>query len=327
MASNTSSKCIRDEDIPVLLTVFNRPEKLRAVVQNLRQIRPKRLFVAADGPRRDHSEDAEKCQRARLEGTNVDWDCHVETRFLNDNIGCDQAIPSAIDWFFQHVEHGIILEDDCIIHPHFFAFCGELLIRYSNDERIMQLSSLSPYPPRAHHYDYHFSRIFRPSGGWATWRRAWNHFTMDLHRYSDREALAILQASRQDRAVCRQKYKLLQEFKKGSLRHWSAWDVKWGMSCASQNGLNIVPENNLMNNIGFDTDSTHTRSINPVFENLHVQPLRFPIRHPSFVYADSQPERSLERKVYSRLPAKSRCMYVLRRVLGALVYLREVLPF
>ena len=168
MASNTSSKCIRDEDIPVLLTVFNRPEKLRAVVQNLRQIRPKRLFVAADGPRRDHSEDAEKCQRARLEGTNVDWDCHVETRFLNDNIGCDQAIPSAIDWFFQHVEHGIILEDDCIIHPHFFAFCGELLIRYSNDERIMQLSSLSPYPPRAHHYDYHFSRIFRPSGGWAT---------------------------------------------------------------------------------------------------------------------------------------------------------------
>jgi hypothetical protein len=296
-------------------------------MESLGEIKPKRLFVSADGPRLDRPEDRQRCREARQAATAVDWACHIETRFLDDNISCDPAVSSAIDWFFQQVEYGIILEDDCLLHPHFFAFCGELLARYSDDERIMQISSLAPYASREHPYDYHFSRVFRCSGGWATWRRAWKHYTFEMSRYSDDEALAILKACNRDYSTCRHLHKTLMEFKNGFEYYWDHWDFQWGMACNAQNGLAIVPEKNLMTNIGFDEDSTHTIQLNTVFRDLRVQPLRFPIRHPPFVYADSQPERSLERRIFSSLPLKSRCMYLLRRVLGAVAYLREILPY
>ena len=315
---------IPGDEIPVLLTIFNRPDKTQAVIENLRQIKPKQLFVAADGPRPDRSEDVEKCRRARQAATRVDWACNIKTRFLDDNIGVDPAVSSAIEWFFQQVEYGIILEDDCLVHPHFFEFCGELLIRYLDDKRIMQISSLSPYAERDHRYDYHFSRAFRCSGGWATWRRAWKYFTPDMHRYSDSEALAILKAYYPDHAACLHQYEKLLAFKRGKYNYW---DYQWNLACFAQNGLSAVPEQNLMINTGFGEDSTHTQKMNPIFENLRTAPLPFPLRHPPFVYADSEPERSVEKRIYRSLSLKSRCMYLARRVLGTIGYLREVLPF
>lgn len=324
MPASPSNNCIPNEEIPVLLTIFNRPDKTKAVMENLRQIEPKRLFVAADGPRRNLPQDIENCRLARQAATTVNWACDTKTRFLDDNIGCDPAVSSAIEWFFQHVEYGIILEDDCIIHPDFFRFCGELFERYSNDQRIMQISSISPYATREHPYDYHFSRAFRCGGGWATWRRAWKHFTSNMRRYSDKEALAIIKAYYPDSSKHLLQYRKFLEFKKGSLNNW---DFQWNMACYAQNGLSIVPERNLMVNIGFDKDSTHTRRTDSIFENLNTQPPHFPLRHPPFIYADSQPERSLERRIYRNLPLKSRCMYLLRQAMGTISYVREIMPF
>jgi hypothetical protein len=318
------NSCVQNKEIPVLLTIFNRPDKTRAVLDNLRQIKPSRLFIAADGPRRDVPQDVEKCRQSREAATDVDWDCDIKTRFLEDNIGCDPAVSSAIDWFFENVEYGIILEDDGIVHPHFFAFCGELFVRYADDQRIMQISSLSPYAAREHPFDYHFSRSFRCSGGWGTWRRAWHCFSSDMHRYSDTEALEILKAYYPDHTTCLQWYRKLLAFKKGTFNNW---DFQWNIACYAQNGLSIVPENNLLMNIGFDEDSTHTRQINPVFDGLQIQALNFPLRHPCFVYADSQPERSLEKRIYHSLQAKSRCMYLVRKLSGSMRSLREVMPF
>jgi hypothetical protein len=327
MSSRLPHSCIKDDEIPVLLAIFNRPDKTRAVMENLRQVKPKRLFIAADGPRPNHPHDMEKCRLARQEATSVDWPCDIKTRFLDDNMGCDPAVSSAIDWFFRNVELGIILEDDCVVHPDFFTFCGELLVRYSDDLRIMQIASLSPYAGREHPYDYHFSRMFRCSGGWGTWRRAWKHYTADLTRYSDDESHEILKAYYPNYSKYFYLYKALLEFKKGSLFYWQHWDFQWTMACYAQNGLSIVPEKNLMENIGFGDDSTHTQKMNPVFENLLVQPLRFPLRHPPFVYADSLPEKSLDRKIFRSFPLKSRCKYLARQAVGAIQYLREYMPF
>jgi hypothetical protein len=324
MPSSLQNGQIQSEEIPVLLTLFNRPDKTRAVMDNLRLIKPKRLFVAADGPRRNNPHDGEKCRLARQEATNVDWDCDVKIRFLDDNIGCDPAVSSAIDWFFQEVEYGIILEDDCLVHPHFFTFCGELFDRYSDDQRIMQIASLSPYEARQHPYDYHFSRMFRCSGGWGTWRRAWKHFTSDMQRYSDADAQSFLKAYYPDHAAYTQLYGKFLEFKKGSFNNW---DFQWNFACYAQNGLSIVPENNLMVNIGYDAEGTHTQKSDPVFGSLQSRPLQFPLRHPTFVYADSHPEKSLERKIFRSLPLKSRCRYVCRKAVGAVAYFRAVMPY
>ncbi len=338
MSIQTSSERIPNQDIPVLLTIFNRPDKTKAVIDNLRGIKPKKLFIAADGPRSNVPEDLDKCRLARQEATNIDWDCDVTTRFLEDNIGCDPAVSTAIGWFFRNVEYGIILEDDCLVDDQFFSFCGELLVKYANDKRIMQISSLSPYAAREHPYDYHFSRTFRCSGGWGTWRRAWQHYTSDMHIYRDREALEILKASYLDYYECLRIHRKLIAYNSGSvtiykngsllIQYWAHWDFQWYLACAAQNGLCIVPEKNLMVNLGFDEDSTNTKNPNnPIFENLQVQQLRFPLRHPELVYADSRPERSLKKKIYHNLPLKSRFMYILRRTLGAIHYLRDVMPF
>ncbi len=329
MSLKFSSSCIPNDEIPVLLTIFNRPDKTRAVLENLRRLKPKILFIAADGPRQNLPEDKEKCRLARQELTNIDWACDVETRFIDDNLGCDPSVSSAIEWFFQNVEYGLILEDDCLVDSQFFSFCGELLVKYSEDERIMQISSLSPYSARVHPYDYHFSRMFRCSGGWATWRRAWKHYTSDMHRFVDSEALEILKACQRDRSVCLWQYKEFQWFKekKPMNSYWSHWDFQWNLACSAQNGLCIVPEKNLMTNIGFDENSTHTKQMPVTFENLQVQQLRFPLGHPPFIYADSQPERSLEQKIYRSLSLKSRGMYLLRRALGGISYIRDTMPY
>jgi len=324
---NSSYKSVAIEEIPVLLTMFNRPDKTRAVIASLRLIKPKLLFIAADGPRPTHSADTEKCRLAREETALIDWPCEIKTRFLDDNQGCDAAIPSAIDWFFEQVEYGIIVEDDCILSPDFFALCGDLFMRFADDLRIMQISSVSPYAAREHQYDYHFSRMSRCHGGWATWRRAWSHYTSDLRSFSDQEALAILKASQPDYSTIAWQYHTLLKYKKGSSYFWRHWDFKWNLISAAHNGLCVVPEKNLLINIGFDEDSTNTVETNPVLDNLRHEPISFPLRHPPFMYADRRPERSLEKKIYRSLPVKSRYMYVLRRLSGACDYLREILPF
>jgi len=199
----------------------------------------------------------------------------------------------------------------------------------------MQISSISPYAEREHPYDYHFNQVFRPHGGFATWRRAWKYYTYDMRLYSDTEALEILKAYNPDYSKCRKQYsdflehkkRNLLEYKRCSLYYWDHWDFQWRMACSAQNGLCIVPEKNLMINIGFDEEATHKQKTRSPIENLQIQPLQFPLRHPPFVYADRQPEKSIEKMIFRSLSLKSRCMYLLRRVLGAIYYLRDVMPY
>ena len=88
---------------PVLFLIFNRPETTQQVFSAIRKAKPPRLYVAADGPRSDYSNEAESCEIARSIATNVDWDCEVKTLFRERNLGCGLAVTSAIDWFFEFV--------------------------------------------------------------------------------------------------------------------------------------------------------------------------------------------------------------------------------
>lgn len=303
-----------DNQVPVLLVVFNRPEKTRRVIEALRQVKPARLFVAADGPRPGRPDDIEKCRLARQAASEIHWPCDVKTRFLDENVGCDPSVSAAIHWFFEHVEQGVILEDDCVLHPDYFRFCDEMFARYADDARIMQVSSFAPYPDRHHPYDYHFSRTFRCGGGWGTWRRAWALYSDSLERY-DNDIDQMLKAYFPSSAKYAERKKLYERFRLGKRDNW---DYKWNFACYAQNSLCIVPEKNLMTNIGFDEEGTHTTKASPMFSQLRTEPLEFPLRHPPFVFADGRPERSLEKGIYRSLPLKSRYAWRLRHALGAM---------
>ena len=171
----------------VLFLVFNRPETTARVFDAIRKARPPRLYVAADGPRTNRPGEAERVEKVRQIATAVDWPCEVNTLFRKDNIGCKRAVSGAITWFFEKEEEGIILEDDTLPSQSFFWFCQELLEIYRDDERIFIISGYNKQDEwNAEKVDYFFS-YFGGIWGWASWRRAWKHFDIemtDLERYA-----------------------------------------------------------------------------------------------------------------------------------------------
>lgn len=290
---------------PVLIIIFNRPKKIQAVINALRTVKPHQLFVAADGPRSDYPSDKEKCDMARHIAADIDWECDVKTKFSDVNVGCDPFVVSAINWFFESVDRGIILEDDCVPHPHFFSLCSELLERYEDDYRIMQISALSPYRHRVHSYDYHFSNSFR-CNGWATWRRSWSYFTCDLTIHDESDVYEMIKGIVPNRVNLQKLFEQFCEFKRGT---YNNWDFFWHIACNLQHGLAIVPEKNLVKNIGFDEEGTHTRSELPLFSNLPVCDLEFPLRHPSIIYPDRRPEMNLSKDLFRSFSLKSRFVH------------------
>lgn len=167
---------------PIALIIFNRPDLTIRVFSKIARAKPKTLFVIADGPRSDHPGDIKKCAEARSIIESVDWDCTVHKNYSDINLGCGRRLASGISWVFEKVEEAIILEDDCLPHPTFFRFCKELLERYRDDERIMQINGQNfQHKSMRTSYSYLFS-YSNNCWGWATWRRAWQHFDMEMRR-------------------------------------------------------------------------------------------------------------------------------------------------
>src|SRR5690606_34245197 len=125
---------------PILFLIFSRQDTTRREFEAIRAAHPRQVFIAADGPRPHKEGEAERCEECRKIASEVDWPCEVHTLFREENLGCGRAVSGAITWFFEHVEEGIILEDDTLPGPGFFRFCSELLERYRHDTRVMAVS-------------------------------------------------------------------------------------------------------------------------------------------------------------------------------------------
>ena len=268
---------------PVLFLIFNRPDTTQQVFDEIRKAQPAQLFVAADGPRKDRPTDYEQCKKTREIIHQVDWDCKVFTRFQDENLGCKIGVSSAIDWFFSNVEEGIILEDDCVPDQSFFPFCQELLEKYRDDERIMMISGDNfQFGKRRTNCSYYFSKYFH-IWGWATWRRAWKHYDIDMKSWPEIKDGGWLKDILRDKNAEKFWEKIFENMYRGKI---NTWDYQWVFSCWIQNGLAILPNDNLVTNIGFDGDATHTKGKN-MQADIPVHSLEFPIKNPEFVIIDA----------------------------------------
>ncbi len=237
------------ETAPVLLIIFNRPDVTNVVFEAIRRARPQQLFIAADGPRPNKSGEAVLCQKTRQIVNQIDWPCSVQTLFRAENLGCKQAVSSAINWFFGQVEAGIILEDDCLPDPTFFSYCTELLTCYQHDERVMHIAGANFQlgHNRTGEASYYFSG-FTPIWGWATWRRAWIHYDVTL-------ATTLPQLKPEQPYFNSRILWLIQRLQAGQI---DTWDMQWLVAVRGRKGLSIVPSVSLIRNIGFGMDATHT---------------------------------------------------------------------
>jgi hypothetical protein len=283
---------------PVVFIIFRRPDTTAKVFQAIRQAQPKKLFIIADGPRSDRPGEAEKCAETRSVVANIDWDCEVFQRYSEANLGCGIGVAQGISWVFEQVEEAIILEDDCLPCPDFFPFCEELLAKYRDDERIMSIGGTN-YLKEWMRSDgsYHFSQ-FPGIWGWATWRRAWRLYDYEMKLFP--QALEI---------------KFIHSFfSKSSHRlYWedlftrldrdpdkmNNWDYQWQFARWVQNGLGITPEVNLISNIGFGAEGTHTLE-ETRFANLEIKEIEFPLKHPSFVVRDVELDDLIQEKFFGK---------------------------
>lgn len=268
-------------DTPILFLVFNRPEVTARVFEAVRRAQPKRLFVAADGPRPDKANEAKLCEQVRAIASNVDWPCETSTLYREDNLGCRLAVSSAITWFFENVERGIILEDDCLPDPSFFAYCEDLLNHYRNDTRVTCISGYNNFhtwDPQGASYSFSSLPLI---WGWATWRRAWNYYNFDDFVAGDHRRLA--RSISEDPTFVR---KLAGAYQATAAGDIDTWDYVWTYCMTAQAGLTCVPCCNLVSNIGFGSDATHTSDTSSEHANKASSRIETPLRHPHAVFRD-----------------------------------------
>lgn len=263
----------------VLFLVFNRPHTTQRVFEAIRQARPPRLYVAADGPKADRQEEAEKVAQVRQIATQVDWPCEVKTLFREKNLGCKVAVSGAITWFFEHEERGIILEDDCLPHSDFFRFCDELLDYYKNDERVWAITGNNFQDGKyCGNATYYFSK-YPHCWGWASWKRAWKKYQVDISFWPDWKNSLDWQTKISDSAERKYWQQIFDQVYQGKI---NTWDYQWTACTWYYGGVTATPNVNLVSNIGFGAEATHTISADDPHANLPVFPLG-KIKHPEEV--------------------------------------------
>jgi len=268
---------------PVLLLVFNRPESTKQVFNVIRKVKPLRLYIGADAARESCEGEREKVSQVRRIVSYVDWECEVRTLFHEENLGCKYAVSRGISWFFENEQQGIILEDDCLPNESFFFFCSELLDRFAYNERIMAICGTNIYQDFSSEESYIFSK-YSLMWGWASWRRAWKHHDLELTKWPDKKKLAHLRSIGLDKITSRIVWRsLLDRTSRGEI---NTWDYQWIYTCWEKSGLTIIPSRNLVKNIGFNSEATHTSNPDPVKANLPMYSIDFPLTHPQKIFPD-----------------------------------------
>jgi hypothetical protein len=259
--------------------------------------RPAKLFIAADGPRGEKIGEYELCKKAREVTNKVDWPCDVKKRFQEKNLGCKINASTAVTWFFENVSEGIILEDDCLPVASFFPYCRELLEHYRNSPQIMQINGTNLFSPEKSvnpTYSYTFSRC-PILWGWATWRRAWQQYDISMTHLDD-----LINIPRTEALFSNEKYLkfLIKHCKHIRDKNVDTWDAQWQYTLMYNGGYAITPYTNLVENIGFGPDATHTNDSKYI--GIPTTKLVTPLKHPPIIVADKRADALLIKKLYMR---------------------------
>lgn len=283
-----------DQCPPILFIIFNRPDVTARVFSRIREARPHKLYIAADGPRPDVPGESRRCEETRNVVGHIDWSCEVHRLYSETNLGCKKAVILAINWIFEHVEQAIILEDDCLPDPSFFRFSGVMLDYYQDDKRVMHISGSNLAPEASSsNAGYFFSR-FVFCWGWATWRRAWRLYDPDMTAWPSLRETNWLRSVLKDRDQAdywTRRLDFIMEHERQL-----TWDYQWLFTCWKNNSVNISPGVNLVANIGCGPNATNVVDGNDCRANLPTGTMRFPIRHPVDVKICPRTERAVFRK-------------------------------
>jgi len=284
-------------DTPIVFLIFNRPDCTEKVFAEIRRVRPHKLLVVADGPRTNRPDDVEHVRLVRqIIDQGVDWPCEVEKNYAEENMGCRNRVSSGLTWVFGRAEEAIILEDDCLPSPGFFSYCAELLARFRTDTSIMAIGGCnSGFAPPNADYSYSFFRLPHV-WGWATWRRAWAHYDVNMASWPDFRDRQLIYDALPHPAVAGAWQRILEDSWNGQT---DSWDFQWCYAVLKQNGLCVSPSRNLVTNIGFNAQATHTKDSTNRFGSLPLESMDFPLKHDPYFVPDVRRELRMLRDVFA----------------------------
>lgn len=259
---------------PVLFLIFNRPETTWEVFAAIRQAQPPRLYVAGDGPRSSRPGEAAKVLALRSEIlAGIDWPCVVHTRFQNQNLGCKQAVSSAISWFFEQEERGIVLEDDCVPSQSFFGYCEEMLEHFAHDPSVYMIAGEARGPESFGMTEDLALCKYALVWGWASWARVWRQYDVQISDWPQQKKRILAQISTHPdtRRFWRSRFNALYA------RKIDTWDYQLTYLMQKNQAKCVVPGRNLITNIGFGAEATHTFDLASNSANRPRFELDFPI--------------------------------------------------
>lgn len=272
---------IKETETPVLLLIYNRSEETKKVFNKIRDVKPKYLYISADGPKIEKEGDQENCNKTREIINQIDWNCELKTNLNQKNLGCKIGVSSGISWFFQHVDEGIILEDDCVPDQSFFRFCTEMLKKYRDNNKVMHIGGTNFQDGvKRGNASYYFS-IYNPVWGWATWKRAWNLYDVNIKNYPQfvsSNTFVNMFPNQKDQNYWNKYFAQVYNNQKDT------WDYQWTFTIWYNNGLSVIPNKNLVTNIGFGQNATHTL-LNSDLANRPTENIE-KIIHPDSLIAD-----------------------------------------
>ncbi len=266
--------------IPVVFIIFNRPDTTARVLEVIRQARPPKLLVIGDGPRAERQGEAERVAATRALIQTINWPCEVLCNFSDENLGCKVRVSSGLDWAFQLVSEAIILEDDCLPNISFFQFCEEMLERYRHDKRVGMVSGDNFQFGRKHNQDSYYFSKYMHIWGWASWRDRWaDSYDVNMSQWPQFGGAAGLSDVITDPKEAVFWASLFDQVHHNKI---DTWDYQWVFANWARRRLCILPVVNLISNIGFNADATHTVRLSHL-ANLEQLPLGFPLIHPKTV--------------------------------------------
>ena len=288
-------------ETPILLIAWKRPDKTKKIIESIKKVKPRYFYVACDGKTENNkilNNQVNLTRKLILE--NITWDCELKTLFCEYNQGCKNAVSNAISWFFDNVDRGIIIEDDCLPHQDFFYFCSELLKKYENDMRIWSIAGNNLHRKNSTKEESYFFSKYSHCWGWATWRRCWSKYDKDIADWPSYKSKGILNKIFESR---REKIFWMKTL--DNIYYYSrpnTWDYQWSYTCFINSGLTIIPNENLIYNIGFDDEATHTKFGNP---NRSIKNYKrfsskvFPLKHPQYIHRSINKDKYIDAICYS----------------------------
>lgn len=280
------------KDLPILIIYFNRPIIFSRLLDSLSEFRPKEIYLSCDGPRKNSDDKLKITACEELIKKKITWECNIYHNKSKLNHGCDAWVPSSISWFFNQVDAGIILEDDCLISEDFYLFSCELIQLYWNNNKVMNISAPNFQVQKWGGNDYYFSK-YPSNWAWATWRRAWLNFSdvtnLDIFLNSNEGISKIIRDPVEKKFWVRFFYGL-------STGKYTFWDAKWLHTIWRCSGVSITPNVNLSCNIGYGQSATHTKEVD-VAHNLKIDSISLPLKHPQKIKIQEEADSYL---FYSR---------------------------